>query len=177
MHVGKYKFGALAGGFLLALVAMNSNNLLTDSRSTGIVFAMAYGQEIVPRLRDSIAVTEVMLPGRELFVRLCHPCHGPILTDPYYESILSRSDHLVLAIAPPHGPNLTGVVGREAGVVVGYDYSVSFLNSLSGTIWSDRALDRWIHNSQEVAPGSRMYFKEPMQEIRQDIIFYLEAHS
>ena len=177
MHVGKYKFGALAGGFLLALVAMNSNNLLTASRSTGIVFAMAYGQEIVPRLRDSIAVTAVRLPGRKLFVRLCHPCHGPILTDPYYASALSRSGHLVLVIAPPHGPNLTRVVGREAGVVVGYDYSASFLNALSGTIWSDRALDRWIHNSQEVAPGSRMYFKEPMQEIRQDIISYLEAHS
>ena len=177
MHVGKYKCGMFAGGFLLALVAMGPNNFLIGYSRIGVDSSVAYGHGVVQRFQGSISLTEAPLGGRRLYVQLCHPCHGPILNDRDYESDLSPGGHLFLAIAPPHGPNLTGVVGRDAGTVVGYDYSASFLKALRGKIWSERALDRWIHDSQAVAPGSRMYFKEPMQEIRQSIISYLEAHS
>ena len=138
---------------------------------------MAYGHGIMRNLQTSITLTDGTVPGRQFYISLCHTCHGPILSDPGYEAATAATNSKILPVmAPPHGPNLTGVIGRAAGSVVGYDYSDPFLKYLGGMIWDDGAIDSWIFDSQGVAPGSRMYFKEPQEEIRREIVAYLAAH-
>jgi len=58
----------------------------------------------------------------------------------------------------PHstGPNLHGVVGREAAAVEGFAYSKVLRQS--GFIWDVETLDLFLANPQEVLPYNRMAF-------------------
>lgn len=82
-----------------------------------------------------------------------------------------------MAIAPPFGPNLTGVYGRAAGTVESYHYSDAFLNVLHGMVWNSSTLDVWLTSTQAWVPGARMYYKQDDSEIRRKIIQYLKDNS
>jgi cytochrome c2 len=85
------------------------------------------------------------------------------------------ADATLIAFAPPFGPNLRGVYGREAGIMQ-YEYSSAFLKTLKGMEWNDAALDVWITNPQAWVPGVFMFYKQPDAEIRRKIILYLKAN-
>lgn len=115
--------------------------------------------------------------GRRLFIEQCDTCHGVITTDSHYvQAGLSRG-RLHLAMAPPYGPNLTGVIGRKAGAVPDYDYSDEFERYVGDLIWEPETLDTWITDTQAVAPGTRMYFRQKDAIVRQRIIDYLVAYN
>lgn len=75
-------------------------------------------------------------PGRQLFNLRCSVCHN-----------LNVAEHQV-------GPHLADVVGRRAGSVDGYRFSAA-LESLQLT-WTKDALEQFLANPQEFAPGSAM---------------------
>ena len=81
-----------------------------------------------------------------------------------------------LAVAPPYGPSLRGVYGRQAGTVPGFAYSRAFKSILQGVVWDRGTLDVWIMDSQAWVPGSMMFYKQPDPDIRRKIIAYLEVH-
>jgi cytochrome c len=81
-----------------------------------------------------------------------------------------------VAVAPPYGPSLRGVYGRQAGTVPGFTYSSAFKQILQGVVWDRSTLDIWIRNSQAWVPGSMMFYKQPDPDIRRKIITYLEAN-
>jgi hypothetical protein len=81
-----------------------------------------------------------------------------------------------LAVAPPYGPSLRGVYGRQAGTVPGFAYSRAFKHILQGVVWDRGTLDVWIMDSQAWVPGSMMFYKQPDPDMRRKIIAYLEAH-
>jgi len=81
-----------------------------------------------------------------------------------------------LAVAPPYGPPLRDVYGRQAGTVPGFAYSRAFKTILQGVVWDRGTLDVWIMDSQAWVPGSIMFYKQPDPDIRRKIIAYLEAH-
>ena len=81
-----------------------------------------------------------------------------------------------LAVAPPYGPPLRGVYGRQAGTVPGFAYSRAFKSILQGVVWDHGTLDVWITDSQAWVPGSMMFYKQPDPDIRHQIIMYLEAN-
>lgn len=58
----------------------------------------------------------------------------------------------------PHstGPNLYGIVDREAAVMDGFAYSKVLRES--GFTWNDETLDHFLANPQEVLPYNRMAF-------------------
>ena len=80
-----------------------------------------------------------------------------------------------LAIAPPYGPTLAGVIGRPAGTVSGYNYSRAFQEILRGVVWKRQTLDRWMTDSQLWVPSSIMFYKQPDPAVRAKIIDYLEG--
>jgi cytochrome c len=80
-----------------------------------------------------------------------------------------------LAVVPPYGPPLRGVIGRRAGSVAGFAYSRAFKTILHDVVWDRDTLDRWITDSQDWVPGSLMFYQQPDPEIRRQIIAYLEA--
>jgi cytochrome c len=70
------------------------------------------------------------------------------------------------------GPRHRGVVGRRAGSVEDYSYSVALKNS--GLIWDEATLDRWLTNPSALVPGTKMFFKIDDPQARADIIAYLK---
>ena len=76
---------------------------------------------------------------------------------------------------PGAGPNLYGLVGRPAGSVAGFAYSTQFLASLKGKTWDAALLERWLTDTQSLAPGSGMiYFQDDPQK-RAELIKYLAS--
>lgn len=69
------------------------------------------------------------------------------------------------------GPKHRGVVGRMAGAVPGYAYSLALKNS--GLTWDADNLDRWLTNPQALVPGTKMFFTLANAKDRADVIAYL----
>lgn len=73
------------------------------------------------------------------------------------------------------GPMHRGVFGRKAGSVADFAYSPSVKNS--SIVWNEETLDRWLTNTQQVIPGTRMNFRVAAPEDRADIIAFLKRES
>ncbi len=72
------------------------------------------------------------------------------------------------------GPSLSGVVDRPAGSEKGFPYSPTLL--LSGILWTEENLDRWLTDPRAFLPGSRMPFPGlPDPGERQAIIRFLKS--
>lgn len=121
--------------------------------------------ELVVKVRGRVptvtATTVASAPGsadrgKVLFTR-CSNCHSADKT----------AKHKV-------GPNLTGVVGRQAGKAPGFAYSPA-LQALNAA-WDDARLDAWLAGPQKVASGTRMVFPGFAEgQDRADLIAYLKT--
>jgi hypothetical protein len=114
--------------------------------------------------------------GQALYLANCSNCHG-VLASAGHGTRLDVTPVSVtgqLAVALPPGPTLTGVVGRQAGTVPGYQYSRAFLAALRGVVWTRATLDRWITDTRAWVPGAFMVYHQPDAGIRARIIDYLE---
>jgi len=78
---------------------------------------------------------------------------------------------------PIVGPNLYGIVGAPHDHEAGFDYS-SALEKFKGQPWTYDALNHWLHDPAEYAPGTRMTFAGiPQAQLRADVIDYLHTLS
>lgn len=73
------------------------------------------------------------------------------------------------------GPNLSGVVGRDAGIMEGYRYSAEFKKGLDGQKWTPELLDTWLTDPQTLASGTYMMYKQNDAAVRKSIIEYLST--
>jgi cytochrome c len=89
--------------------------------------------------------------GQRLYEQRCTACHSPD--------------------ANRIGPMHRGVVGRRAGSVPGFAYSVAVKGS--GLVWNERTLDAWLTDPQQLVPGQAMFFSVADAKDRADIIAYL----
>ena len=110
-------------------------------------------------------------------VRLAMDLHPEAMTDATAGVMTASLAGERMAIAPPFGPNLTGVYGRQAGSVESYNYSEAFLSVLRGMVWNSSTLDVWLTSTQAWVPGVRMYYKQEDSEIRRKIILFLKENS
>jgi cytochrome c len=104
----------------------------------------------------SAAAAQDATAGEAVFKRVCSICHSPL-----------QGKNMV-------GPSLSGIVGRKAGTVVGFRYSVP--NRDSGITWDATTLDPYLTNPRAVVPGTTMVFaglKDEKQ--RTDVIAYLST--
>ena len=59
------------------------------------------------------------------------------------------------------GPNLFGLMGRAAGSSPGFTYSRQYLDAMKGKTWDRALLEKWLTDTQTVAPGNTMvYFQD-----------------
>jgi cytochrome c len=70
------------------------------------------------------------------------------------------------------GPKLRGVFGRKAGSLPGFSYSAA-LKAL-GITWNEDSLDKWLSDTDAMAPGSDMEFRVVKATERLDLIAYLK---
>jgi cytochrome c len=71
------------------------------------------------------------------------------------------------------GPHHCGLLGRRAGSVADFSYSVAMKKS--GIVWSDKTLDRFLTQPLKMVPGSSMTYDgvaDPKD--RADLIAYLK---
>ena len=76
---------------------------------------------------------------------------------------------------PGAGPNLYGLLGRPAGSVAGFAYSDPFMKALQGKTWDKPLLERWLSDTQAVAPGSGMIYFQDDPKKRAALIAYLAS--
>ena len=109
-------------------------------------------------------------PGRSAYVKVCQRCHGLIT-----ERTARSSEALIWrAVMAPLGPNLSGVMGRPAGIVEGFRYSNAMRAfAAEGAVWDRPTLDVYLTDSQKLVRGSYMFLKVKQQQ-RQLVIDYLE---
>ncbi|WP_372054995.1 c-type cytochrome [Tistrella mobilis] len=119
---------------------------------------------IVPLLALTLAACEDDAPaldqasvdrGKRLSEN-CSACHS--LTS-------SRADMV--------GPSLSGVIGRKAGAVSGYDYSDAIKSS--GLVWTPEEITRFIQDPVGVVPGTKMALGPLSPEEAQDVVNYLRS--
>lgn len=96
--------------------------------------------------------------GEKLFKQQCAACHA------------------VAKDAPMGmGPNLAGIIGKQAGKMEGFRYSAEFNKGLDGRKWTPELLDAWLTEPQNVAPGTYMMYKQGDASVRKNIIDYLKT--
>ncbi len=93
------------------------------------------------------------LSGSELFEDRCEGCHAPA--------------------GGGQGPSLTGVFGRKAGALAGFDYSPAL--KASGVTWTNATLDRFLADPSKMVPGTAMPVHIPDAAQRAAIVSYLAA--
>lgn len=93
------------------------------------------------------------------------PAHGQVLYQARCAACHSLDHHGV-------GPAHRGVFGRAAAQAPGYAYSEALKSS--HLVWDEAALDRWLADPEQVAPGQRMGVNVPDATDRSDLIAYLK---
>ena len=115
----------------------------------------------------AVAVLCVALPlraaddlaaARELAVRQCSQCH----------TFDQGEKH-------GQGPNLFGLIGREAAAAPGFNYSDGLKEALKGKIWDAELLDRWLADTLAVAPKGQMIYWQEDEKVRATLIRFFEA--
>jgi len=71
------------------------------------------------------------------------------------------------------GPAHRAVFGRQAGTVLGYDYSAAL--GKSTLVWNAVTLDRWLANPEALIPGQKMGYSVRDPRDRADLIAYLKT--
>lgn len=73
------------------------------------------------------------------------------------------------------GPNLFGLMGREAAAAPGFVYSDGIKEALKGKIWDRDLLDAWLTDTIAVAPKAQMIYFQDDPKVRAKLIRYLES--
>lgn len=95
---------------------------------------------------------------RELTVRQCSQCH----------TFDKGEKH-------GQGPNLFGLLGREAAAVPGFAYSEGIKEALKGKIWDTKLLDAWLTDTIAVAPKAQMIYWQDDANVRAALIRFFES--
>ena len=96
--------------------------------------------------------------ARELAVRQCSQCH----------TFDKGEKH-------GQGPNLFGLIGREAAAAPGFNYSDGLKEALKGKTWDAELLDRWLTDTIAVAPKAQMVYWQDDEKVRATLIRFFES--
>lgn len=105
-----------------------------------------------------VQAASAMLPGERLVKNACVQCHTFGRDEPNGA-----------------GPALFGLLGRPAGSASGFTYSASFVTAMKGKVWDAALLERWLTDTQAVAPGNGMSYFEDDRKKRAEIIRYIQT--
>jgi cytochrome c len=77
----------------------------------------------------------------------------------------------------PHGvgPNLYGLLGKPAAGGAGFTYSKQYVDAMKGKTWDRSLLDKWLTDTQSVAPGSTMAYFQDDPKKRAALIEYMQS--
>jgi cytochrome c len=70
------------------------------------------------------------------------------------------------------GPNLHGLFGRKAGSLPNYNYSPAMRQA--NVVWTDETLDKYLAETVDFLPGTKMYGGLAIKQDRLDLIAWLK---
>jgi cytochrome c len=105
-----------------------------------------------------LSAADDLAAARELAVRQCSQCH----------TFDKGEKH-------GQGPNLFGLIGREAAAAPGFNYSDGIKEALKGKIWDAVLLDRWLTDTIAVAPKAQMVYWQEDEKVRATLIRFFES--
>lgn len=73
------------------------------------------------------------------------------------------------------GPNLYGLLGKPAAASPGFTYSKQYVEAMKSKTWDRALLDKWLTDTQAVAPGSTMAYFQDDPKKRAALIEYLQS--
>ncbi len=170
MEVNKAVAAALVAGIAFFLTGLIGDNLIYQTEPAkppisiqGVQPAATTGGAPKPAELPPIApllVSADVQKGQQFASTVCAACH----------SFNKGSKPIV-------GPNLYGIVGAPHDHEAGFDYSPA-LEKFKGQPWTYDALNHWLDNPTQYAPGTRMTFAGiPQAQLRADVIDYLRTLS
>jgi cytochrome c len=106
----------------------------------------------------TVRAADDLTAARELTVRQCSQCH----------TFDKGEKH-------GQGPNLFGLLGREAAAAPGFVYSDGIKEALKGQVWDAALLDRWLTDTLSVAPKAQMVYFQDDPKVRAKLIRFLES--
>ena len=118
----------------------------------GMVAAMLY-------VALSAHAADDLTAARELTVRQCSQCH----------TFDKGEKH-------GQGPNLFGLIGREAASAPGFVYSDGFKEAMKGKMWDAALLDRWLTDTLAVAPKAQMVYWQDDPNVRATLVHFFESN-
>ena len=99
-----------------------------------------------------------LVAARELTVRQCSQCH----------TFDKGEKH-------GQGPNLFGLLGREAAAALGFAYSEGIKEALKGKVWDTKLLDAWLTDTIAIAPKAQMIYWQDDANVRATLIRFFES--
>jgi cytochrome c len=113
---------------------------------------------VLSALALAASLAHAQSPGQRLAQTACTQCHS-------------------FGKGEPHGvgPNLHGLFGKPAAANSGFAYSKQYLEAMQGKTWDRALLDKWLADTQAVAPGSTMVYFQDDPKKRAALIEYMQS--
>lgn len=144
---------AKSTGFLAATI-FYSITAVAEQAGPLSVYQPGLPDSFVERLRTADTAR-----GEQLFMRKCSSCHDQEKAGGHGK-----------------GPHLWNVLGRQAGTIEGFEFSVAMRNS--GHTWSFATLNYYLTRTDRAVPGLAMEFRGLRKERdRADLIAYLRTRN
>jgi cytochrome c len=169
MDVNKAVAAVLVAGIAFFLTGLIGDNLIYETEPTKAAFKI----EGLPAAATSGAPKPAELPPVAPLLASANIAQGKQFVD----TVCAACHSFNKGGKPIVGPNLYGIVGAPHDHEAGFDYSPALLK-FKGQPWTYTALNHWIYNPAEYAPGTRMTFAGiPQAQLRADVIGYLHTLS
>ena len=124
---------------------------IADCMRTGMVMAAVW-------MAMPASGADDLAAARELTIRQCSQCH----------TFDKGEKH-------GQGPNLFGLIGREAAAAPGFNYSDGIKEALKGKVWDATLLDAWLTDTLAVAPKAQMIYWQDDPKVRATLILFFES--
>ncbi len=135
------------------------NKRLTFLHLGGVLIVLILTIVIFQQRTESEQITmldsEAVANGKQLFSS-CTACHK-----------MTRKNTTSV------GPHLVGILGRKAGSLEDYKYSKSMTQA--DFVWTDEQLIKFLQNTEEFLPGTRMIITPLPRKDASDIVTYLKS--
>lgn len=135
--------------------------------------ALVQPRRIICTAMETIVRNLATAPAFVLMLMAVTPAHAQ--SAPATNALFAQRCQMCHSVDPAKkvgiGPNLSGVAGRKAGTLPGFNYSSAL--KASNIVWTPANLDKYLASPFKMVPGTRMVISVPDAKQRADLVAWL----